>query len=129
MHDLYTTAAIVLAGILIYRFRGPILAALARFDARNAARRAEEARDRMDRLAHYKHTLRLAEEQVDTIGEIAATDERTGASIRRFVFAGETFASREDADAARNEAIVAKAREFYVELPSALARRGNGKLR
>jgi hypothetical protein len=129
MHGLYATAGLVLAAILIYRFHSSILAALARFDARNAARKLEEARDRQDRLAHYKHTVKLAEEQVDEIAEITVTDERTGSPVSRFLFAGEAFVSREDAEAARQEVIIAKAREFYVELPAALTRRGNGTLR
>jgi hypothetical protein len=86
-------------------------------------------RDRQDRNAHYKHTVRLAEEQVDTVTEIAVPDDRTGAPVARFLFAGETFATREEAEAARMAEVLAKAREFYVELPTALSRRGNGKLR
>lgn len=123
------TAGVVLAGILAYAFRKPVLAALARFDARNAERRFEEMRDRHDRNAHYKHTLKLAEEQVDTVTEVALPDERTGSPVSRFLFAGEMFASREEAEEARKIAIFAKAREFYVELPAALTRRGDGKLR
>jgi hypothetical protein len=129
MHSLYATAGMVLAAILLYRFHRQILAALARFDARNMARKFEEARDRRDRLAHYRHTVRLAEEQVDDITEIAASDERTATPITRFVFAGESFATREDAEAARAQAIMAKARDFYVELPAALSRRGGETLR
>jgi hypothetical protein len=129
MGGLYATAVLVLAAILVYRFHRSILAALARFDARNTARKLEEARDRHDRLAHYKHTVKLAEEQVDAVAEITVPDERSGSPVSRFVFAGETFVTREDAEAARQEAIIAKAREFYVELPAALTRRGNGTLR
>jgi hypothetical protein len=128
-HSLYATAGIVLAGILLYRFHRPILAALARFDARNMSRQFEEARDRRDRLAHYRHTVRLAGEQVDEISEIVVSDERTANPLTRFVFAGETFASRKDAEAARDHAIIAKAREFYAELPAALSRRGDASLR
>jgi len=128
-HSLYVTAAFVLAAIVIYRFHRGILAALARFDARNVARMFEEARDRRDRLAHYRHTVRLAEEQVDDISEIVVSDERTAAAVVRFVFAGEMFARREDAEAARNHAIMAKARDFYAELPAALSRRGDATLR
>lgn len=129
MHSLYMTAGLVLAAIFAYRFHRQILAALARFDARNMARRFEEARDRHDRLAHYRHTIRLAEEQVDSIEEITVADERTSMPVRRYLFAGETFLSRKEAEAARQDAVLAKAREFYVELPAALAQRGNGKLR
>lgn len=128
-HSLYATAGIVLAAILLYRFHRPILAALVRFDARNIARKFEEARDRHDRLAHYRHTVKLAEEQVDTISEIVVSDERTAKPVVHFVFGGQRFARREDAEAARAAAIMAKARDFYVELPVALSRRGDGTLR
>jgi hypothetical protein len=129
MHGLYLTAGLVLAAILAYRFHRPVLAALVRFDARNTRRKIGEIRDRRDRNAHYKHTLELAEEQVDIVREITVPDKRTGAPVVVFVFAGEMFAAREDAEAARQEAIIAKAREFYVELPVALTRRGDGTLR
>jgi len=129
MHGIYVTAAFVLAAIIAYRFHRPLLAALARFDANNVARKIEEFRDRQDHRAHYRHTLRLAEEQVDEVGEITVPDIRTGSLVKRYVFAGETFAMREDAEAARKDEILAKAREFYVELPMALSRRGDGKIR
>jgi len=128
-HSLYATAAMVLAAILLYRFHREILAAFARFDARNIARKFEEARDRRDRLAHFRHTVRLAEEQVDDIREITASDERTAKPVVRFVFAGETFATREDAEHAREAAVLATARDFYAELPAALSRRGDATLR
>jgi hypothetical protein len=119
----------VLAAILLYRFHRPILAALERFDARNVARKFEEARDRRDRLAHYRHTVKLAEEQVDDISETVESDRRTGRPVTRFLFAGEAFATRADAEAAREAAILAKARTFYMELPAALSRRGDASLR
>ncbi|HLY06228.1 MAG TPA: hypothetical protein VKR31_10805 [Rhizomicrobium sp.] len=128
-HSLYATAGIVLAAILLYRFHRPILAALERFDARNMARKYQEARDRRDRLAHYRHTVTLAEEQVDNVAEIVVSDERTARPVSRFVFAGKTFTTREEAEKARNDAIIALAREFYVELPVALSRRGDSTLR
>jgi hypothetical protein len=129
MHSLYVTAAMVLAAILLYRFHKPILAAVERFDARNLSRKFEEARDRRDRLAHYRHTVRLAEEQVDDVRKVVTSDERTATSVVRFVFAGETFLRREDAEAARNGVVIAKAREFYAELPAALSHRGDTTLR
>ena len=128
MSDMLKMAALILVAIAIYGMRHRILAALRRFDAANIARRREEMRDRQDRLAHYKHTLRLAEEQVEAIHEIAARDERTALPVTRHVFEGVTYISREEAERARQESIVAKARDFYVELPAALARRGDGKL-
>lgn len=126
---MYTTAALVLVAIFAYRFHRPLLAVLARFDSRNVARKVEEWRDRHDRFAHFRHTLKLAEEQVDEITEIAVTEERTGAAIPRYLFAGESFATREDAEVARKESVLAKARQFYEELPVALSRRGDGQIR
>jgi hypothetical protein len=128
LRDLLTTAALLMAGLLLYRFRVPILAALARFDARNVARRREEIDDRRDQLAHYKHTLRLAEEQVEEIEAFETQDARTGETVTRYLFEGETFVSRDEAEAVRQRAIVAKARNFYVELPVALAQARKDKL-
>ncbi|MGD0143838.1 MAG: hypothetical protein ABSC92_11820 [Rhizomicrobium sp.] len=129
MKNLYQVSALVFGGLLIYGFRVRILDRLRRINQRNIARQRQEAEDRRDRFAHYKHTLSLAAEQVEEIGEIKVPDERTGDPVTRYLFEGETFASRDEAEAARNEKIVAKAREFYMELPAALAARGNGKLR
>jgi hypothetical protein len=128
MRDLLDSGAILLVAILVFGFRERILSVLKRFDARNAARRRNEVSDRQDRLAHYRHTLSLAEEQVEEIGETTMPDARTGTPVTRYLFEGEMFASRDEAEAARNEAVVAKARAFYKELPAALARRGDGKL-
>jgi hypothetical protein len=122
-------AGLVLAAILLYRFHRPLARALSRFDATNAARRAEEMRDRQDRLAHFKHTMRLAEEQVEEISEVTNADVRTGLPTKHFLFEGEMFASQDEAEAARQRSVVAKARAFYLELPAALAARGDGKLR
>jgi len=128
MSDLIEVAVLIFAGLALYAARRPILAALRRFDARNIARRRQELADRHDQLAHYKHTLRLAEEQVEEIHEFAGQDERTAQPVTRYVFEGETYASRDEAEAARQQSIVAKARDFYVELPAALIHRGKGKL-
>jgi hypothetical protein len=123
MRQLIVTTILVICGILLYRFRTPILAALKRFDERNIERQRQERLDRTDRLAHYRHTLRLAEEQVEEVGELAARDERTGLPVTRYLFEGEQFASRDEAEAARQRAIVGKARAFYEELPAALTQR------
>ena len=128
MQDLIITAAFLVAVILLYRFRDPIFGALARFDARNRARRREEIQDRHDPLAHYKHTARVASEQVEEIGILETSDERTGLSVTRYLFEGEQFATREEAEAARRESILQKARGFYQELPAALQARRSDKL-
>lgn len=129
MGGLYSTAALVLVAILLYRFRAPILAALKRFDERNIARRDEERRDRADPVAHYRHTLRLANEQVEEVSEVEARDARTGDLVTHYLFEGERFTTRKEADAARDAVVVAKARGFYQELPAALrARREDDRL-
>ena len=123
IESLVATTVVIIAAILLYRFRAPVLDALRRFDRRNVARIEEEISDRSDRFAHYKHTLRVAEEQVDEISEIEVPDERTAMPVKRYLFEGEQFASRDEAEAARQRKIVAKARAFYQELPAALAGR------
>jgi hypothetical protein len=121
-------AAIILIALLIYRFRVAIFGTLRRFDERVAARQREEARDRLDPLAHFKHTLRLAEEQVEDVQEMAARDARTAQPVTRYLFEGVAYDTREDADAARADRVRAIARGFYIELPRALSERGKGKL-
>lgn len=128
MRDLFITTGFVLLAILIYGYRAPILARLKRFDAENIARKEQEVRDRADSLAHFRHTLKLAEEQVEAVSEIVESDPRTATPVTRFVFEGETYATRFEAEKARQEKIRGLAREFYVELPRALASQGNGKL-
>ena len=112
MTSLITTGLLIIAAILAYRFRAPFVTALRRFDARNRDRIEEEIGDRRDPVAHYRHTLRLSEEQVEEIGEITATDVRTAQPVKLYIFEGEQFASRDEAEAARQRSIVAKARKF-----------------
>lgn len=128
MHDLIVTTAMIVAVILLYRFRGPVIARLERFDAKNRARHAQEVSDRRDAKAHYRHTLQLAAEQIEEITEEHVRDERTGMMVTRYVFQAMRYATREDAQAAYDEAVVALAREFYQELPAALTQRGKDKL-
>ncbi|HEX3651594.1 MAG TPA: hypothetical protein VHU18_02080 [Rhizomicrobium sp.] len=123
MQSLITTAVLIIGAILVYRYRRPLVAALQRFDARNRERIEEEISDRRDPVAHYRHTLRLAGEQVEDVGEIVVPDGHTGAPVSRYLFEGEQYASRDEAEAARQRSIVAKARQYYVELPAALAHR------
>ena len=123
LRDLLTTSAFIAVMLVIYRFRHDLAAALARFDRRNVQRLADEQRDRSDPIAHFRHTLKAAEEQVEDVSEITAVDERLGTPVTRFVFEGEQFATRFDAERVRAEKIRAIARGFYVELPRALAQR------
>jgi hypothetical protein len=119
--DLYWTSALILIGLLLYRFRGVWLGALKRFDERNVARLEQERRDKADPVAHFRHTLSVAGEQVEEVQEIVEPDERTGDPVTRYLFGVEKFATREDAEEARNIVVVAKARIYYRHLPAALA--------
>ena len=128
IRDLLTMSALVLAAIVLYRFRQTIADAFWRFDERNVRRIAEQERDKSDPLAHYRHTLKAAEEQVEEISEITIADERLGTPVTRFLFEGEQFATRHDAERARLEKVRAIARGYYMDLPVALAERRKDKL-
>ncbi len=128
MRDLFFTFFGVIAGILLYRYHRPILAVLERFDAKNRARIAEQAHERSDALAHFRHTLKLADEQVEAVSEVTVSDPRTATPVTRYVFEGEQFATRAEAEHAREERVRAKARAFYMELPTALSPRGDERL-
>ena len=108
-------AVVFCAGAILYR---PALRALRRFDARNRARRQDEFESRFDPLAHYRETMRLAEEQVEKVLRIEAPDARTGVMLPRYVFLGEEYASEEEAEETRRAMVMAKARDFYAELDS-----------
>ena len=123
LRDLLTTSAFIAVMLVIFRYRHEIAAAFARFDRRNIQRIEDERRDRTDPIAHFRHTLNVAEEQVEDVGEIVVSDTRLGTDVTRYVFEGEQFATRFDAERVRAEKIRAIARGFYVELPTALAQR------
>ena len=129
LERLYWTGGFILACILAYRYHRPVLAALRRFDLRNQTRKIEEIRDRGDQLAHFRHTIHRAEEQVEAVSELTATDAKTATQVTRYVFEGAQFATRAEAERARAEKVRLLARTFYMELPSALAaRREDGRL-
>lgn len=124
--NLLWTAFLILLGLVLVRYR----AVFWRFDAKNRARIEAERRDRADHLAHFRHTLRLAEEQVEEVGAVTVPDERTGMPIVRYLFEGESFANEDDARRVREDKLRAIARGFYMELPAALrARKDEDKLR
>lgn len=129
MSDVYATALVILAAIALYHFRDRWLSALKRFDEDNVARLEEERRDRSDPLAHFRHTLKIAGEEVEEVQEIVEPDERTGDPVTRYIFGAEKFATRDEAEEARNIVVVAKARIYYRHLPAHLAaRRGDDRL-
>ncbi len=120
------TVAVIFALIALFMvFKDRIVGALKRFVARNAARRAEEARALFDNYSHYRQTMELAEEQVEEVQKFRTTDTRTGEPLERYVFLGVQYPTRREAEAARHDAIIEKAREFYMELDKMyLSRRG-----
>jgi hypothetical protein len=125
LQNLLMVAVFFAVVALFLAFRDRIVAAFRRFEARNAQRRAEEARALFDRYAHYRQTVALAEEQVEEITKFRSKDARTGEPIERYIFLGDQYATRREAEAARHEVVIEKAREFYMELDKMyLSRRG-----
>lgn len=121
LNDLLTVSFLILGAILL---SSPwMIARYRRADASIRARIAQERSDRGDARAHFRHTLKLAEEQVDKISSITISDPRTGTPVKRWLFEGEQFASEEDAVIARETRMRDIARGFYMDLPAALAAR------
>src|ERR1051326_1513581 len=112
MTNVYWACAFVLACILFYRFALP---ALKRFNDANIRRIVQDEQDRTDPHAHFRHTLEMAEEQVEPVQEIS-----TGGAPQ-YLFETEIFVTRAEAEERRAERVGALARRFYSELPAALA--------
>jgi len=123
LRDILTLSGFLAVAILIYRYQRAVIAALKRFDARNVKRIEDQARARVDPLAHFRETIAIAEEQVEEIQEIAVIDARLGTPTTRFVFEGEHFLTRDEAERVRAAKIGTIARNYYVDLPKALAER------
>lgn len=123
LRDTLTLFGFLGVAILIYRYHRAVIAALRRFDARNVKRIEDQARARTDPMAHFRETLSVAEEQVEDIHEVQAIDARLGTAVTHFVFEGEHFLTRDDAERARAAKIGAIARSYYADLPRALAER------
>jgi hypothetical protein len=114
--NLITVAIVLSAALLAYAAHRPVLAALRRFEARNAERRLQEFKSSMDYYAHYRQTVQFVDEQIEPVTPVTVPDERTGESVTRYVFLGTWYATLKDAEAARHAVVVEKAREFYVDL-------------
>lgn len=123
------TLLILLAMLAAYRYGPRLIEAVKRFDDRNRDRIAREYSDSRDRQAHFRHTIEIADEQVEDVSELTATDMRTGTPVTLYQFVGETFASREEAERARARQVYEKAKEFYTDLPAALAERRRTNLK
>src|SRR5437868_2604601 len=101
MSDLITVILIFFAGMLAYAFRHRILEPLRRFEARNTRRRAEEARALYDKHAHYRQTVEFAQEEIEEVSKITVPDERTGEPVARYLFLGDQYPTRSEAEAVR----------------------------
>jgi len=112
LENVFWACGFVLACILFYRFGLP---ALRRFDQENVERIARQEREKSDPEAHFRHSLDVANEQVEAVQEI-----RTGPAVQ-YLFETQIYFSREDAEEARAERVGVIARRFYQELPAALA--------
>ncbi len=125
-----TNVLLLMAGAALLYWLGPKAAsAFKRFDEENRARIESEMADRRDHTAHVRHTLAVAGEQVEEILEFTEPDPRTGTPVTRYVFEGERYATRAEAEKVRAQKIGDIARGFYQDLPRALtARRGDGRL-
>jgi len=114
--NLITVAIVLSAALLAYAAHRPLLAALRRFEARNAERRMQEFKSSMDRYAHYRQTVQFVDEQIEPVAPVTTRDERTGDPVTRYLFLGTWYGTLKDAEAARFEVVVEKAREFYLDL-------------
>jgi hypothetical protein len=114
MSNVYWACAFVLACIAVYRFGVPWMKG---FDAENVRRIAQQEQDKSDPAAHIRHTLEMAEEQVEPITEIKVGD------VVQYLFEAQMFLDRDAAEEARANRVGVIARRFYTELPQALAGR------
>ncbi len=121
MIDLIWVSAGILLCLLMVRFRDRILGGLKRFDERNVARIARQQRDLSDPAAHIRHTLEIADEQVEPVEKITVPDQRTGQPVTPYMFQAQVFGTREEAEEMRAHRVEVVARRFYQELPTALS--------
>lgn len=124
----FNTLLVLIAAVAVYRFGPRLFAAVKRFDDGNRRRIDREISDRTDRQAHFRHTIETADEQVEDVSELAATDMRTGTPVTLYLFEGETYSTRDAAEQARARKVYDLAKDFYLDLPVALAERRRGKL-
>jgi hypothetical protein len=118
--NLLWAAAAILVFLGVVRFKDRIFGGLKRFDEANVARIARQQQELRDPKAHFRHTMEMADEQVEPVEEITLP----GQPVKHFLFEAQVFASREEAEQMRMERVAVVARRFYDELPLALAERG-----
>ena len=114
MTNVYWACAFVLACIAFYKFGWP---RMQKFDADNVARIAQQARDKVDANAHFRHALDIADQQVEAVQEAKVGD------ITHYLFEAQAFTTRAEAEDMRARRVGVVARRFYEELPAALMAR------
>jgi len=112
IENMFWACAFIFFCIGFYRYGLPWFQ---RFDAANVARIEQQARDKSDANAHFRHALDVANEQVEEVQEI-----KTGA-ITHYLFETQVFTARDEAEEMRAQRVGVVARRFYEELPAALA--------
>ena len=66
----------------------------------------------------------FAQEEIEEVAKISVPDERTGEPVARYLFLGDQYATRNEAEAARFGIVIEKAREFYKDLDRIYLARG-----
>jgi len=115
MDNVYAMAALIVAGMLFWRF---VVPRFQRFDADNIQRIVQQEQDKRDPTAHIRHALDVAAEQVEEVQEV-----KVGITTH-YLFEAQVFATREEAEEMRAQRIGVVARRFYAELPAALMSKG-----
>lgn len=116
LSDLWRMVGILLVALAVVALRRPVMRALRRFDQRNAERRMQELRSAIDPYSHYRQTVDVVQEQIEEVSPVTVPDERTGEPVTRYLFLGVWYATRKEAEEARQSVVIEKAREYYREL-------------
>ena len=114
MTNVYWACAFVAACIAFYKLAIP---RLQKFDRENVERIAQQARDKTDANAHFRHALDIADQQVEEVQEVRVGD------ITHYLFEAQAFTTRAEAEDMRARRVGVVARRFYEELPAALMAR------
>ena len=115
MTNVYWACAFVAACIAFYKLAIP---RLQKFDRENVERIAQQARDKTDANAHFRHALDIADQQVEEVQEVRVGD------ITHYLFEAQAFTTRAEAEDMRARRVGVVARRFYEDLPAALMSRG-----
>src|SRR3569833_209502 len=96
MDNVYAMAAVIVAGMLFWRY---VVPRFQRFDAENIQRIVRQEQDKRDPTAHIRHALDVAAEQVEEVQEV-----KVGIATH-YLFEAQVFATRQEAEEMRAERI------------------------